>query len=109
MRFSNKYELNTKILKVAIPDVIPEKTAGFEDHFEVAQEIISSMNGWLGHQLQQCLEVPNRYILLVRWVKLEDHTIGSRQSPTYQKWKKLLHDFYAPFAVVEHSTTKYEK
>jgi len=36
------------ILEVAILDVIPEKTAEFEAHFEVAQEIISSMKGWLG-------------------------------------------------------------
>jgi heme-degrading monooxygenase HmoA len=109
LRFSDKYEQYTMILEVAILYVIPEKTAEFEAHFEVAQEIISSMKGWLGHQLQECLEVPNRYILLVRWDKLEDHTIGFRQSDAYQKWKKLLHDFYAPFPVVEHYAMKYEK
>jgi heme-degrading monooxygenase HmoA len=39
------------ILEVAILDVIPDKTAEFEANFQKAQEIISSMNGWLGHQL----------------------------------------------------------
>jgi heme-degrading monooxygenase HmoA len=53
------------ILEVAILDVIPDKTAEFEANFQKAQDIISSMNGWLGHQLQQCLEVPNRYIKVV--------------------------------------------
>ncbi len=28
-----------------------------------------------------CMEVPARYVLLVRWATLEDHTAGFRQSP----------------------------
>lgn len=97
------------ILEVAILDVIPDKTAEFEAGFQKAQEIISSMEGWLGHQLQQCLEVPNRYILLVRWQRLEDHIIGFRKSNAYVEWKKLLHHYYSPFPVVEHYSIKYEK
>jgi heme-degrading monooxygenase HmoA len=97
------------ILEVAILDVIPEKTAAFEASFQQAQEIIASMEGWLGHQLQNCLEKPNRYILLVRWQHLEDHTVGFRGSKAYQKWKNLLHHYYAPFPVVEHYSMMYEK
>jgi heme-degrading monooxygenase HmoA len=96
------------ILEVAILDVLPEKTADFEASFELSAKIISSMKGWLGHQLQQCLEVPNRYILLVKWETLEDHTIGFRQSPEYQTWKKNLHHYYSPFPIVEHYFLKYE-
>jgi len=96
------------ILELAILNVIPEKTAEFEASFKKAQEIISSLNGYLGHQLRQCLEVPNRYMLLVQWEKLEDHTIGFRQSPAYQEWKKLLHHYYSPFPVVEHYMLKYD-
>ena len=97
------------ILEVAILNVIPGKTSEFEARFEEAQEIISSMKGWLGHQLQQCLEVPNRYILFVRWEKLEDHTLGFRQSAAYLEWKQLLHHYYSPFPVVEHYVLKYDK
>jgi heme-degrading monooxygenase HmoA len=97
------------ILEVAILDVIPGKTSEFEASFEEAQEIISTIKGWLGHQLQVCLEVPNRYILLVRWEKLEDHTIGFRQSAAYLEWKQLLHHYYSPFSVVEHYVLKYDK
>ena len=97
------------ILEVAILDVIPDKTAEFEASFQIAQEIISSANGWIGHQLQQCLEVPNRYILLVRWQRVEDHVVGFRESSAYLEWKKLLHHYYSPFPVVEHYSVKYEK
>lgn len=90
------------ILEVAILNVIPEKTGEFEANFFEAQKIISSINGYIKHELQQCLETPNQYILLVEWEKIEDHTIGFRQSNQYQEWKKLLHHFYNPFPKVEH-------
>ncbi|MEJ0080992.1 MAG: antibiotic biosynthesis monooxygenase [Puia sp.] len=90
------------ILEVAVLNVIPEKTAEFEVAFETARQIISSAEGHIGHQLQRCLEVPNRYILLVNWQKLEDHVIGFRESSAYMDWKKLLHHFYSPFPEVEH-------
>ena len=96
------------ILEVAILNVIPEKTAEFEASFLASSKIISSAKGCRGHQLQKCLEDPNRYILLVKWEHLEDHTIGFRQSPAYLIWKKNLHHYYSPFPVVEHYTMKYE-
>ena len=45
---------------------------------------------------------PARYILLVQWQTLEDHTVGFRGSAQYQDWKRLLHHFYDPFPTVEH-------
>lgn len=96
------------ILEVAILNVIPEKKAEFEASFRASSEIISSAKGWRGHELQQCLEVSNRYILLVKWEALEDHTLGFRESPAYQVWKKNLHQYYHPFPEVEHYTLKYE-
>jgi heme-degrading monooxygenase HmoA len=48
------------------------------------------------------MEVKGKYLLLVRWETLEDHTVGFRGSSKYQEWKKLLHHFYDPFPTVEH-------
>nr|WP_305121314.1 antibiotic biosynthesis monooxygenase [Microbulbifer elongatus] len=83
-------------------DVKPGQNERFESAFKKAQSIISSMPGYLNHQLQKCLEKQDRYILLVNWEKLEDHTQGFRKSPEYQNWKALLHHFYDPFPEVEH-------
>jgi heme-degrading monooxygenase HmoA len=93
------------ILEVAILDVIPGREAEFETAFSQAQSIISSMKGYRGHELKHCVETPSRYILLVNWDKLEDHTKGFRQSDQYQEWKALLHHFYDPFPTVEHYRT----
>ena len=90
------------ILEVAILDVKPDQAPRFEEAFDEAQKIISSMNGYVSHQLQRCIETDDRYILLVNWETLEDHTEGFRGSDKYEEWKRLLHDFYDPFPVVEH-------
>ena len=90
------------ILEVAILDVIPNQEKDFEAAFAKASPIISSMSGYVSHQLQRCLERPNRYILLVNWETLEAHTVGFRGSEEYREWKKLLHHFYDPFPTVEH-------
>ncbi|HEX5055845.1 MAG TPA: antibiotic biosynthesis monooxygenase [Gammaproteobacteria bacterium] len=93
------------ILEVAILNVKAGHMDAFEKAFAEAKSIISSMPGFISLQLQRCMETGSRYLLLVEWDKLEDHTVGFRQSPHYQQWKKLLHHFYDPFPVVEH----YEK
>nr|WP_199079405.1 antibiotic biosynthesis monooxygenase [Pedobacter sp. ASV19] len=90
------------ILEVAILHIIQGKTAEFELAFANAQQIISSMEGYLGHELQKCIEHNHQYILLVKWDTLENHTIGFRNSAEYQEWKALLHHFYNPFPIVEH-------
>jgi heme-degrading monooxygenase HmoA len=90
------------ILEVAILDLRSGLAAEFEAAFSKAAQIIMAMPGYIDHELQHCIENQNRYILLVRWQKLEDHTIGFRQSPEYQEWRSRLHHFYDPFPTVEH-------
>ena len=92
------------ILEVAILNVKPGETSAFEAAFEAAEPIIMSMDGYRGHALRRCVENDCRYVLLVHWETLEDHTVGFRQSSGYQEWKRLLHHFYDPFPVVEHYT-----
>jgi len=90
------------ILEVAILTIKLGMNNEFQTAFQEASKIISSMPGYISHELQLCVEVSNQYLLLVRWETLEAHTIGFRQSPEYQIWKQLLHHFYDPFPVVEH-------
>jgi heme-degrading monooxygenase HmoA len=90
------------ILEVAMLDVRPGEEAAFEAAFAEASAIIAAMPGYLRHSLQRRIEPPVRYLLLVGWETLEDHTVGFRESTDYQRWKELLHHFYDPFPVVEH-------
>ncbi|MDA8029350.1 MAG: antibiotic biosynthesis monooxygenase [Nitrospiraceae bacterium] len=90
------------IHEVAILNIRTGTSIAFENAFVQAQPIIVSMPGYVSHQFQRCLEIPEKYLLLVEWQNLEDHTIGFRQSPRYNEWKQLLHPFYEPFPTVEH-------
>lgn len=90
------------ILEVAVLDVRTGSEAAFELAFAEACPLIESIPGFIGLELQRCIEKPTRYSLLVRWQRLEDHTVGFRGSPQYLKWKQLLHHFYDPFPTVEH-------
>jgi len=90
------------ILEVAILNVRQGQTAEFEDAFAVAKNIISLMPGYISHELHRRIETENKYLLLVRWQRLEDHTKGFRKSAEYQEWTRLLHHFYDPFPIVEH-------
>lgn len=90
------------VLEVAILDVRSGQSECFERAFSEAKIILSSMPGYMSHDLRRCIERPDRYILLVNWETLEDHTAGFRGSEQYHKWKALLHHFYEPFPEVEH-------
>jgi len=90
------------ILEVAVLPVMNGRGSEFEAAFQQAAQIIAASPGYLSHELRRCLEVKDRYILLVKWRTLEDHTIGFRGSAAYQEWKRMLHHFYDPFPTVEH-------
>ena len=90
------------ILEAATLQVRSGLEHDFEEAFKKASALISSMPGYLSHELHGCIEVKSKYLLLVRWQRLEDHTVGFRGSPEYQEWRQLLHRFYEPFPTVEH-------
>lgn len=90
------------ILEVAILSIKPGRSKSFESDFKIASKYISSIEGYINHSLRKCIERENQYLLLVEWVSVEAHEIGFRQSPQYQDWKNLLHDYYDPFPEVLH-------
>ena len=90
------------ILESALLDVKPGEEAAFEAALQEARPLIAATPGFRSIAVRRCIETPNRYLHLVEWEKIEDHTIGFRQSGRYEKWRGLLHRFYAPFPRVEH-------
>lgn len=90
------------VLEVAVLNIKKGESKAFEESFSRAQVIISSMKGYIKHDLKKCIEEEGKYILLVEWETIEDHEVGFRQSDEYQEWKGMLHHFYDPFPVVQH-------
>ncbi len=90
------------IVEHALLTVRPGTESDFESAFAHAKPIIAAMPGFERLTLSRCLERPGRYLLLVEWQRLQDHTEGFRGSPQYHDWRRLLHHFYDPFPTVEH-------
>ena len=90
------------ITEIAVLNIKKNGSEMFETAFDEAQKIISSMNGFIEHELLKCLETEDKYLLIVRWQTLENHTEDFRRSNEYNEWKNLLHHFYEPFPNVEH-------
>ena len=90
------------ILEHALLDVRPEQVESFERAFSQARPIIERQRGFVSLRLDRSLDNPARYLLLVEWERLEDHTEGFRGSADYATWRTLLHHFYEPMPHVSY-------
>jgi heme-degrading monooxygenase HmoA len=108
-RESERGENVAVITEHAVLDVVPGRAPEFEAAFTTAIPIIASSSGFKSLRLARCVEQPDRYLLLVEWDSLSDHTEGFRGSPGYEEWRRLLHRFYDPFPTVEHFRTVVER
>ncbi|HEX3333037.1 MAG TPA: antibiotic biosynthesis monooxygenase [Acidimicrobiales bacterium] len=93
------------ITEHALLDVVPGRELEFAEAMERAKSLIAASPGFVSLRVERCVERPSRFLLLVEWERLEDHTEGFRGSPAYEEWRAALHHFYDPFPVVEHFET----
>ena len=96
------------ILELATIDIKKDSNDAFEQALEKAQAVISRSKGYIGHQFQKCIEQDNRYVLLIRWQTLEDHTIGFRESALFGEWRGLIGPFFENPPMVLHYELKFE-
>jgi heme-degrading monooxygenase HmoA len=90
------------ITEHAVLEVVAGQEAAFVQAMGEAKALIAASPGFLSLRVERCVERPNRFLLLVEWDRLEDHTEGFRGSAAYEEWRAALHHFYDPFPVVEH-------
>jgi heme-degrading monooxygenase HmoA len=90
------------IFEVGILNVRPGQESAFEETLRRARPLIAATPGFQSLQVHRGIETPNRYLLLVSWRSVEDHTVGFRKSERFPEWRRLLHHFYDPPPVIEH-------
>jgi heme-degrading monooxygenase HmoA len=95
------------VLELATIDIKHGTNADFERALDQAQHVISKSEGYIGHQFQKCIERDNRYILLIRWVTLEAHTEGFRNSDLFKEWRGLIGQYFEKAPLVEHYELKF--
>mgnify|MGYP000104813870 FL=1 len=96
------------ILEAALLLVKPTEIAAFEADFIQASNVISQSKGYIEHELQRCIEVENKYLLMIKWQTLEDHTVGFRNSELFEQWKALVHPYFETKPTVEHFEINYK-
>lgn len=91
------------ILEVADIRIHPARQAEFERavHHGI-QTVIAKAKGFRGFQVRHSIESPARYLLLLEWETLEDHTVGFRESAAYAQWRSIVAEFFAQPPSVEH-------
>lgn len=91
------------ILEIADIRIQPGREAEFDAAIQHGvRTIISQAAGFRGFAIQKGIENPQRYVLMIRWNTLEDHTVGFRESPAFAAWRAVVGPFFAQAPMVEH-------
>ncbi len=93
------------ILEVADIRIQPGRQAEFDAAIEHGlKTVISRAKGFKGWKVNKGVESPERYLLMIFWDTLEDHTVGFRGGPLFAEWRAIVGPFFASPPVVEHFT-----
>lgn len=91
------------VLEIASIEVQPELTEQFEKNVGKAIPIFLRARGCRGVELHRTIEHPGRYLLMVQWETVEDHTVLFRQSDDFQEWRRLVGPYFLQTPVVVHT------
>ena len=93
------------ILEIADIRIAPGKQAEFEAAIQHGVETVASKaKGFRGYEVNKGVESPERYILMIYWDTLENHTVDFRQGPLFPQWRALVGPFFTAPPMVEHFT-----
>ena len=93
------------ILELADIRIQPGKQAEFDAAIQRGvEQVISKAKGFQGYKVNKGIESPDRYVLMIFWDTLENHTGDFRQSPAFQEWRTIVGPYFAVPPTVEHFT-----
>ena len=83
--------------------------AGKQLEFDAAiqrgvEHVIAKCKGFCGYKVNKSIESPERYVLMIFWTTVENHTIDFRQSAAFQEWRSIVGPYFSTAPVVEHFT-----
>jgi heme-degrading monooxygenase HmoA len=93
------------ILEFADIRIQPGRQADFDAAIQRGVEtVISQAKGFCGYKVNKGIESPERYVLMIWWETLENHTVDFRESPAFAEWRAIVGPFFAQPPQVEHFT-----
>ena len=91
------------VLEIAAIEIIPGHEEAFEAGVRAAHPLFARARGCQRMSLRRVVENRSRYLLVIEWDTLEDHTITFRQSEDFVTWRRLVAQHFSGPPVVEHS------
>jgi quinol monooxygenase YgiN len=91
------------ITEIAQIDVKPGSNQQFEAAVAQAVQLFQRARGCRSMRLEQIIEEPLSYRLVVEWETLEDHEVHFRGSADFQEWRKLVGEYFSAPPRVVHS------
>ncbi len=93
------------ILEIADIRIAPGRQAEFEAALQRGiAEVVTRARGFRGFKVNKGIESPERYVLMIFWDTLEDHTVHFRGGPLFAEWRAIVGPFFAAPPQVEHFT-----
>lgn len=93
------------ILEIADIRIQPGQQSAFDAAIKRGlEQVISKSKGYVEHRVNKCIETPERYVLMIFWETLENHTVDFREAPAFQEWRGIVGPFFAAPPHVEHFT-----
>ena len=93
------------ILEIADIRIAPGKQAEFDEAIQRGVATVASKaTGFRGYKVNKGVESPERYILMIYWDTLENHTVDFREGPLFPQWRAIVGPFFAAPPIVEHFT-----
>jgi heme-degrading monooxygenase HmoA len=91
------------ILEIADIRIPPGRNAEFDAAIQHGIEsVIMRAEGYCQHRVVKGIESPERYVLMIWWQTLEDHTVKFRGGPLFAEWRAIVQPFFAVPPSVEH-------
>jgi len=91
------------ILEIADIRIPPGKQAEFDAAIiRGLTTVVGTAKGFRGYKVNKCIETPERYILMIYWETLENHTVDFRGGPLFAQWRAIVGPYFAVPPVVEH-------
>ena len=91
------------ILALADIRIHPGQQAAFDEAIQRGVTTVANRaQGFRGWKVHTGVESPERYLLMIYWDTLEDHTVGFRGGPLFPEWRAIVGPFFASPPVVEH-------
>ena len=91
------------ILEIADITIDPVNKNGFEQAVIAGiTAAIAPAKGFRGYKINKGIESPDRYVLMVFWDTLENHTVDFRGSELFTQWRGIVGPFFAAPPKVEH-------